>query len=70
MVTACDTGEQNLAAAAAELGDVALYRDYRQALSRPDVNAAIIVTPTFLHREVACCAAENGKHIFLESRWP
>ena len=45
---------------------MATYRHYRQALEQSDANAAVIVTPTFLHREVACFAAERGKHIFLE----
>lgn len=66
MVALCDTSEQNLAAAGNELGITALYRDYRSAIESKEVDAVVIVTPTFLHREVACFAAEHGKHVFLE----
>lgn len=43
-----------------------LFSDYREALARADIDAVVIVTPTFLHCEIACLAAQNGKHIFLE----
>jgi predicted dehydrogenase len=66
LVSICDASEQNLSAAASEFGGVTTYQDYRKGLEQSDVNAAVIVTPTFLHREVACFAAERGKHIFLE----
>jgi predicted dehydrogenase len=66
LVGICDSNESNLAAAAAEFGGAAISQDYRKALEQADVVAAVIVTPTFLHREVACFAAERGKHIFLE----
>lgn len=62
----CDASDANLAAAGDELGVATRLKDYRQAIARDDVDAVIIVTPTFLHREVACYAAEQGKHVFLE----
>jgi predicted dehydrogenase len=62
----CDASEANLAAAGDELGVSVRLKDYREAIARGDVDAVIIVTPTFLHREVACFAADNGKHVFLE----
>jgi len=40
--------------------------DYAVALAREDLDAVVIVTPTFLHRDIACLAARHGKHIFLE----
>ena len=49
-----------------EQGIEDLYGDYKEALARDDVDAVIIVTPTFTHQEIACYAALNKKHIFLE----
>jgi predicted dehydrogenase len=66
MAAICDASEANLTAAGQELGVTALFRDYHDAIRSPGVNAVVIVTPTFLHREVACFAAEQGKHVFLE----
>ena len=40
--------------------------DWRKVVTRPDIDVIDIVTPTFLHKEIAVAAAENGKHIFCE----
>lgn len=37
-----------------------------QAVNTVDFDAVIITTPTFTHQELACEAAEFGKHVFLE----
>ena len=66
LVGLCDASPQNLQEAGSELGISSLHADYRDAIARRNVDAVVIVTPTFLHREVACYAAEHGKHIFLE----
>jgi len=66
LVSICDTNLESAKAAAAELGVGRVYADYREALASDEINAAIIVVPTFLHREVAVYAAEHGKHVFLE----
>jgi len=42
------------------------YTNYREALGRDDIDAVIIVTPTFTHAEIACYAAQQAKHILLE----
>lgn len=66
LVAICDSYEPNLTAAGAALEITNLHRDYREALELKEVDAAVIVAPTFLHREIACYAAERGKHVFLE----
>jgi predicted dehydrogenase len=43
-----------------------VFEDYRKLLKSPNVDAVIISLPTFLHEDAAICAAENGKHIFVE----
>jgi predicted dehydrogenase len=40
--------------------------DYRELLANPDIAAVSVVTPDFLHREIAIAACEAGKHVLLE----
>jgi predicted dehydrogenase len=62
----CDANERTVQEAGDELGVASLYLDYKQAILESDADAVVIVTPTFLHREVACFAANHRKHVFLE----
>ena len=62
----CDANRETLAKVSSELDVPTVLTDYREAVRRPDIDAVIIVTPTFLHCEIACEAAACGKHVFLE----
>lgn len=62
----CDTDAAALDAAGERFGVPARYTDFRDAFAAADIDAVVIVTPTFLHRDQACAAAEQGKHVFLE----
>ena len=62
----CDANAASLRQAGAELGQAELVEDFRQAVTRDEVHAVVIATPTFLHRDIACLAARHGKHVFLE----
>jgi len=42
------------------------YLDYREAVSRDDVNVVSVCIPTCLHAEVTVFAAEHGKHVLSE----
>ncbi|MDA0578744.1 MAG: Gfo/Idh/MocA family oxidoreductase [Verrucomicrobia bacterium] len=66
LVALCDPDANTLQKAGSELGVATLLPDYRAAVARTDIDAVVIVTPTFLHAEIACLAAQHGKHIFLE----
>ncbi len=66
MTALCDANPATLASTGREYGITRLHARYEDAVADPEVDAVIIVTPTFLHREIACAAAEHGKHIFLE----
>lgn len=45
----------------------ALYADYKKMLAeRNDVDAVIVLTPNFLHAEVAVAALERGRHVLCE----
>ena len=45
---------------------VKYYVDYGRLLRDSEVDAVIIATPTFLHRDMVIEAAEAGKHVFVE----
>lgn len=62
----CDTNSSAMEETARLFGVPACYSDYREAVADPSIDAVVIVTPTFLHKEIACAAAEGGKHVFLE----
>jgi predicted dehydrogenase len=62
----CDPSEKALNLAGQELESAAIFQDYHKALQQSDIDAVVITTPTFLHRDISCLAASAGKHIFLE----
>lgn len=66
LVALCDADANILNKASDELGVSTRLNDYRTAVTRDNIDAVVIVTPTFLHCEIACMAAQHGKHIFLE----
>jgi predicted dehydrogenase len=40
--------------------------DYKQICTDPNVDAVIIATPNFTHRDISLAAARNGKHVMCE----
>ena len=66
LVAVCDSNPDSVAEVGDELAVSVRLTDYREAVTRSDVDAVVIVTPTFLHRDIACLAADSGKHVFLE----
>ena len=56
----------NLAAASASFPEAATEADWREALRRDDVDAAVICLPTHLHADAAVAALEAGKHVYIE----
>jgi myo-inositol 2-dehydrogenase/D-chiro-inositol 1-dehydrogenase/scyllo-inositol 2-dehydrogenase (NAD+) len=66
LVALCDANADSVRQAAEELDVRTVYTDYREAVQNGEVDAVVIVTPTFLHRDIACLAASRGKHVFLE----
>ncbi|HHY47482.1 MAG TPA: Gfo/Idh/MocA family oxidoreductase [Firmicutes bacterium] len=65
LVAVADVDKNRVEALGKELG-VTPYLDYKDILSRPDVDAVAICLPDQLHTEPAIAAARSGKHIFIE----
>ena len=65
LVAVCDTNEKNRELAAKEFGCKA-YKDYKELLADPNIEAVSIVLPDDLHRECVEIAVANNKHILLE----
>lgn len=65
LVAVCDVVKGVAESLGRELG-VKQYLDYGGLLKDPEVDAVVISTPTFLHREMVVRAAEAGKHVFVE----
>jgi predicted dehydrogenase len=66
LVIAADEREERAAHAVADLGFHESSPDWRNVIEHPDVDAVSITAPNHLHREVACAAAEAGKHVWIE----
>ena len=58
--------ESSRAAAVSDHPGLAVFADYRELLSRDDVDIVDIVVPNQLHFETAMAALEHGKHVLLE----
>ena len=42
------------------------YQDYHEILNNPEIDAVLVCSSTDTHADIACEAAEAGKHIFCE----
>lgn len=62
----CDRNLSLARQRAADYGAERSVADYRELLAQDDIAAVSVVTPDFLHREIAVAAAEAGKHVLIE----
>ncbi len=63
----CDANPGRLRSGARRVKGVATVESYQDILSRDDVTAVFIATPTHLHRAIAVEAIAAGKHVYCEA---
>jgi predicted dehydrogenase len=66
LVAACDTSQDLLEKRRKDWGITLLTTKYEEICTSKDVDALIIATPNFTHRDISVLAARNGKHIMCE----
>ena len=66
LVALCDTDAGVLARAGQQTGVGAMTVDYRELMTRSEVDAVIIATPNFVHAPIALAAIAAGKHVLCE----
>jgi myo-inositol 2-dehydrogenase/D-chiro-inositol 1-dehydrogenase len=66
LIAACSPLGEELDWARDTLGVAGLYKDYRELLAQPAIDAVFLVTPNTLHPAQIIEALKAGKHVFCE----
>ncbi len=67
LVAVCDLYDGRLEEAKKKWGsDIYTTRDYKEILDRKDIDAVIIATPDFWHKDISVAAMNKGKHVYCE----
>ncbi|MCA9054007.1 MAG: Gfo/Idh/MocA family oxidoreductase, partial [Planctomycetaceae bacterium] len=66
LVAVCDPNEALLEQRRTDWGIDKLTTDYREIANDPEVDAVIIATPNFTHKEISIACSRGGKHQMLE----
>lgn len=67
LVAVCDLYDGRLEEAKKRWGnDIYTTRDYNEILGRKDIDAVIIATPDFWHKDISVAAMDKGKHVYCE----
>lgn len=65
-VAICDMNREKAEAVARRVGIPQVYTDYHEMFAKSGCDAVSVVTPDFLHADIAVAAAQSGKHILIE----
>lgn len=67
IVATCDTDEDNLKLGVQRVGKpVRTYKDYRDLLNDPQVEAVLVCTPNIFHKEMVIAALKADKYVMSE----
>ncbi len=66
LTVVADSNPALLAAAAAPSPHLQTFTDYNDAVTSPDVDAVLVLTPDWTHAAVAMSALTAGKHVYIE----
>lgn len=67
LVAVADTADDDRAARAADAyGFDHQFTDWKELVSRDDIDLVCVTGPNFIHRDVAVAAARAGKHLWVE----
>ena len=66
VVAICDADGGKARARAAQFGIGDVYTDFREMAKKCRCDAVSIVTPDFLHADIAVAMAQSGKHMLIE----
>ncbi len=66
LVAVCDRDAARAKAVAQEYGAPEVYTDYADMAKKSGIDAVAIVTPDFLHADIAVDFAAQGKHMLIE----
>ena len=66
IVGICDIYQKSIDNALKIAPKAKVYKDYRALLDSNEIDAVIITTPLFLHKEMVIAAMDAGKHVFCE----
>ncbi len=67
LVAVADTNAEKAHATAAEQPEsCTAYQDHREMLEDEDIDVAVVLVPTHLHRDVSVDAMDAGKHVICE----
>lgn len=66
LAAVCSRSRERAERLADRHGVSAVFTDYHELLASPDVDAVIVATPDFAHRDIAVAAARAGKHVLIE----
>ena len=66
LAAVCDPNEQLLNQRKNEWGPAKYTTDFHEIANDKDIDAVIIATPNFTHKEIALACIEGGKHVMCE----